>query len=264
MESQQNKQEIQIDLGRVLKVLLKKSWIIAIVSVVLAAAGYIAAYMLITPAYSANVKMYVNNSFNDEPGVSSSQISAAQDLARTYMTILMSRNVLADVAKQSGLNYTDDELRNMITTNALNKTELFQVTVTCDNYKHAAIIANAIADVLPGKVEQIVEGTSVRVVDRAVENATRVDAGYSHYAMIGGVTGLILSIATIVILDVMDTTIEAENYLTYKYSGTPLLAVVPGTENPKGSSYRGYRGYYKGYYQTVEKNTKKQKSGGAK
>ena len=264
MEKQLNKQEIEIDIGRIFKVLWKKAWIIGLVGIVLAVVGYVTAYFLITPVYSANVKMYVNNSFNDEPGVSSSQISAAQDLTHTYMVILKSRNVLVDVANQCGLPYTADQIMGMMESTALNRTELFQGTVKCTNYKHAATIANTIADVMPGKVEEIVKGTSVRVVDRAVENPNRVDAGYTRYGIIGGAVGVMLTILIIIVADVLDTTIVSETYLTTRYGETPLLAVIPGIDDPKASYYKGYRGYYKGYYQTHEKQSKQPKSGGGK
>lgn len=264
MEKQRIDKEIEIDLRRVLKALWKKAWLVVLAGVILAMAGFAYAYFFITPLYAANVKMYVNNSFSDEPGVSSSQISAAQNLAHTYMTILVSRNVLDDVAEQSGLPYTATQIRNMTDAVALNSTELFQVTVTCDNYKHAAIIANTIADVLPGKVEEIVTGTSVRVVDRAVENAARVDAGYTRYGVIGGAVGVVLTILVIAVADIMDTTIVSETYLTTVYGETPLLAVIPGIDDPKSSYYKSYRGYYKGYYQSHEKQSKQPKNGGGK
>ena len=255
------KQGIEIDLRRVLMALWSRAWIIILVGVIFALAGYTIAVSMIAPTYSANVKMYVNNSYNDNPGVSSSQITAAQNLAYTYMTILESRNVLDDVVAQTGLPYTANQIRSMIYSEALNGTEVFQVKVTCGNYKHAAILANAIADVLPGKVEQIVDGTSVRVVDRAVENPARVGPNYRRYGLVGGIAGILLIMLVIVVVDITDTTIVSEDYLTHVYSDTPLLVVIPGTENPKSPYYKGYKGYYKGYYQE-EKPRQPRKGGG--
>lgn len=261
MENKEHRYGFEIDLRRILAALMNSIWIVVLVGAVFAAACFSYAYFFIAPTYSANVKMYVNNSFNDDPGISSSQISAAQNLAHTYMTILVSRNVLDDVAEQSGLPYTYGQIREMIDSQSLNGTEVFQVKVTCSNYKHAAIIANAIADVLPDKVEQIVDGTSVRVVDRAVESSSRIGPDYVRYGLMGAIAGIALTVMIVVVVDITDTTIVSEDYLTHVYSKTPLLVVIPDTETAKSSYYKGYRGYYKGYYQSHEK---KPKNGGAK
>ena len=263
MEHKDIRNGFEIDLRRVMAAVLHNLWIIVLVAAILAAACFSYAYFFIAPTYSANIKLYVNNSFNDDPGVSSSQISAAQDLAYTYMTILESRNVLDDVAAHSGLPYNAGQLRAMIDAAALNKTEVFQVKVTCSNYKHAAAIANAIADVLPDKVEQIVDGTSVRVIDRAVENSTRMGPDYKRYAMLGAAAGALLTVVLVMVADISDTTIVSEDYLSHVYHKTPLLAVIPDTQNSKSGYYRGYRGYYKGYYQHKEKRKQAEDGGEA-
>jgi hypothetical protein len=54
----------------------------------------------------------------------------------------------------------------------------------------------------------------------------------------------LLAAGVVVVAELMDTTINSEEYLAQVYKGYPLLAVVPGAQ----SSKTGYKGYYKGYY----------------
>ena len=214
--------------------------------------GY--AYFFIVPTYSASVQMYVNNNYADSPGFSSSQITAAQDLADTYMVILKSRNVLVDVIEQTGLNYTYAQLRNMVSAYAVNETEVFEVRVISTNYKHAAIFANAIADILPAKIAAVVDGSSVRVVDRAVENPSPVGPNYRRYLLLGALAGVVLSAAFVIVINLMDTSISSEEFLAQVHGKYPLLAVIPSTNGSHSGGYKGYKSY-RGYYETEKSRT---------
>ncbi len=250
----ENKEVMEVDLKRLLLILWHRLWIILLAAMLacVVAVGY--AKLFVAPTYSANAQFYVNNTYNS-PGFSSSQIVAAQDLAYTYMVILESRSVLEEVRKDVNLGYTYDQLKEMVSTSAVNGTEVFQVTVTCENYKHAAQIANSIADILPDRIAQVVAESSVRVVDRAVENPIPEGPVYREYAVIGGLVGVMLSALAVFVIDLSDTTVTSEEYLTTVYAGVPLLAVIPGTESPK-------TGYYKGYYETRKKQPVKKTGGG--
>lgn len=240
----ENREHLEIDLKRIVLVLWNHLWIILLVGVLLAAAGFGYAKVTKDPIYAANTKFYVNNNYPESPGYSSSQLVAAQDLAQTYMVILRTHNVLDAVAKETNLGYSYSQLKGMISASAVSETMVFQVTVTCGDYQHAAIIANAIAKVLPQKLPKIVDQAAVIVVDYATENPNPVGPSYTKYALIGFAIGAMIVAAIIVVAELMDTTINSEEYLVQVYKEYPLLAVVPGAESTKS----GYKGYYKGYY----------------
>ena len=168
------------------------------------------------------------------------QIQAAQHLADTYMVILKSRSVMGAVAEQTGLSYTQKELTDMVSAAAVNDTEVFRVTVTCANAQHAAKIANAIADVLPGKLAEVVVGSSMRVVDRAVVNDQRVSPNYSKMLLLGAVLGVAFSAVVVIVRDLLDDSIRGEDYLQRAYSDIPLLAVVPEGEIGKSGYYTSF------------------------
>lgn len=262
MNETERRETIELDLLRILLTIWRRLWVILLVGILLAGLAYGYARLFVTPTYEANTQIYVNNQMSGDIGFSSSQISAAQELAYTYMVILESRSVLNEVAERANLGYTAGQIKGMLDSKALNKTEVFQVTVTNTNYKHAAIIANAIADVLPDKIAAVVEGSSVRVVDRAVENPNPVSPNYKIYALFGLVIGCAISALVVLIVDLSDTTVTSEEYLSHAYSEYPLLALIPSTEGGKNSSQK-YRGYYKGYYESPPKKPE-QKNGGAK
>lgn len=257
------REHLEIDLKRVMIVLWSNLWIILLVGVLIGAMAFSYAWFFVTPTYSASTQMYVNNNYPDSPGFSSSQLTAAQELAATYIVIMRSRTVLDAVAEKTQLGYSYGQLRGMISAATVNNTEIFEVRVTCTNYKHAAIIANAIADVLPEKLPAVVDVASVRVVDRAIENPNPIGPNYTNYAFLGGLIGCLLAAMVVIVAELMDTTINSEEYLSVVYRSYPLLAVVPGAQSVKS----GYKGYYKGNYVSQQKpkpRAKADKSGGAK
>lgn len=256
------KQEVaEIDLKQILWALWSKAWIITLVGFLCAAILFGYAYFFMTPMYSASIKLYVNNTYGaNNPGFSSSQLTAAQSLARTYMVILKSRTVLSEVAEITGLPYTYQQLEGMILSTTVYETEVFETVVTCADYKHAAQIANAIAEVLPDQIAAVVDGSSVRVVDYAVESSRRVSPNYSRYAIIGLALGVFATAALVVVMDLMDNTINSEEYLWKAYGDLPLLAVIPDAENPKGNGY--HKGHYKGYYESSGTSHTPKQAGG--
>ena len=244
----ENREVIEVDLKRMLQALWRKAWLLVIVGVLGAALFLSYAWFFVTPMYSASTQLYVNNTYGENTlGFSSSQLSAAQDLAGTYMVILESRAVLNAVQEQTGLSYTYNKLKSMVSAAAVNETEVFQVNVTCADYKHATIIANAIADVLPEKIASVVPGSDVRVVDYAVETDRQVSPNYQRNVLLGFVAGLVLAAAFVILKELMNTTITDEDYLTQTYGEFPLLAVIPDAQNTSTS------GYYKGYYEAPPK-----------
>lgn len=242
---------IEIDLKRLFLVLIRRAWLLILVGLLLAAMAFGYSRFFMTPMYSASTKLYVNNTYgSDTEGFSSSQIMAAQDLAKSYIVILESYPVTEGIREQTGLTYSDSQLMGMISAAAIDETEIFRVTVTCANYKHAALIANAIADILPQRVSSIVSGSSLRVVEYAKESARAVSPNVTKNTLLGFLIGFCLTAVAVVVLELLDESINSEEYLTRVYPDIPLLAVIPDTES-SGSHGR----YYKGYYETERSKT---------
>ena len=78
--------------------------------------------------------MYVNNSSisvgNTSVSITSGDISAAQSLVKTYIVIMQSRKTLNAVIEQAKLPYTYEQLKSMVSANAVNATEIFEINVT--------------------------------------------------------------------------------------------------------------------------------------
>lgn len=234
-----------VDLAHIVKAVWKKIWLVAIVSILTAAIGFSLAAFVITPTYSSSIMLYVNNSSFDVGdlgfSISSSELTAAQSLAKTYTVLLKNRTTLNRLIDVTELNYTWEDLYDMIESAPVNETEVMQVTVTCTNPYEAELIANGIAKVLPQRVAEIVEGASMEVVDSAVANTGKVAPSIMIFTAVGFILGIILSVVSIIISALMDNTVHDEEYVikTYQY---PILAKIPDLLE-MGTKKYGY--YYK-------------------
>lgn len=245
MNSRNQEQEEYIDLGHIIGLLWKHVVGILFVGLIFGALLFGVARFFMTPKYEANALFYVNNgsvSLKDAVRISTGELSAASELVDTYVAILESRANMQLVIERAGVDRTYEGLRNMIDASAVNSTGLFEVTVTSPNPEEARIIANAIADILPDKVSDIVANSSVNVVDYAVTPRHRASPSYLKFAAIGVLLGIVFSSAVVILRDFMDDIIHDEDYLLNTYSDLPVLATIPDLTVKTSKKY----GYYGG------------------
>ena len=249
MDNQMQKEEyIEIDLLRIAGALWRRAWIIILAVLLCGAAGFLIARYAVTPTYQASTLMYVNNSSFSvgSPSVSLSDLNASKSLVNTYMVILKTRLTLNEVILKEELPYSYEELSGMIGAGAVSSTEIFRVTVTSTDPVEAKKIANAIAEILPEKISDIVDGCSVRIVDIAVTPGKPAAPSITQYAMIGLLAGLLLSSLVIALLEVFNDQIHDEDDLTQSY-GLPVLAAIPNLQSKPGKGARAYRAYGREY-----------------
>lgn len=239
-----NNEEMEIDLLRLVKVLWQKAWIIILCMILLGVTAFSYALFFVTPQYQSRAMMYVNNSSLSLGGtsfsISASELTAAKSLLDVYIIILNSRVTMEKVLDEAGLDYTYEQISGMVRAESVNSTEVFQIIATSSDPAEAELIVDTIVKILPDRIADIVDGSSVRLVDQAVLPTHRSSPSYTKYAMIGMILGFVLSCGVIIVLDLMDTTIHDEEYLDQKY-GIPVLAVVPDAYGSKiGHSYSQY------------------------
>jgi capsular polysaccharide biosynthesis protein len=196
--------------------------------------------------------LYVNNSSislgNTSFSISASQITAAQSLVKTYGEILKNRTTIERIIDKAEVNYTYEELAGKIEASPSNDTEIMKGIVTTGEPYEAAKIANVIAEVLPSRISEVIDGASMEVVDYAVANLNKVGPSITKYTALGLIFGGFISAFALTVFAVLDDTIHDEEYVlrTYDY---PILAKIPNlfSENAKG---------YGNYYQSEEKAKK--------
>lgn len=239
---QQDKAEMEIDLIELAKALWQRAWAIGIAVAIFGSLFFFKAAFLTTPLYRASAMLYVNNGAfslgETSVSISPGQLTAAQSLVETYVVILKSRTTLEKVAEEAGVPYSYEQMNSMIVASPVTNTEIFEVSVTSSKPREAELIANTVAEVLPDRIADIVDGSSVRVVDYAVTPTRKVSPSITRNTALGMMLGFVLSCGVIVILKIFDTTISSVDYLVQNYD-LPILAVIPDMfpKKPNDSGY---------------------------
>lgn len=243
--------ELEIDLLQLARALWQKAWVIALVTAIFAVGAFGFTAIFIRPLYKANALMYVNSSDISVGGtkvsISQGELTAAQSLIKTYAVILGTRTTLNEVIEETGVDYTYEELKSMITAESVNNTEVFSVEVTSRDPQEAKKLANTIAQILPEKISSIVEGTSARIVDYAVVPAQKASPNLMKNGAMGALVGFLLACGVLVVQFLMDDQIRDSDYLIQTYD-IPVLAVIPDLLSTKSTN---------DYYKSAEQQTKK-------
>lgn len=229
------RETVEFDLRNLLKILIKRSWIIFLCMVIVGASVLVYTVNFVTPQYKADVMMYVNNSTsNNNLGINSSDLAVALRLVTTYVTIIQSDNVLDKVIAEMELNLTTNQVRSMLSAAAVGETEMFRISVTSADPQLSADLANTIAAIAPDEITAIIEGSTAKVIDYAKVPKSQSAPNYTTNTIIGAAVGVILAILGILLHSMLDLTVHNEDDLTSAYS-VPVLGIIPELNERKTS-----------------------------
>lgn len=243
---QREDDDVTIDLLELLRLLWSKAILIIAVSVVFGGMAFVGTHVLVTPLYKASVTMYVNNRTTSADAanattLSASDLQASARLVDTYAAIIKNQAFLGAVAKDMRMEPEKAaSLMNAVNIKAVNNTEVFSVSVVDPDPEYAARIANTIVKLAPDRIADIVEGSSVKIINEASVPTSIDSPNYKKNALLGLAFGFILIVAIIVIRELSDTTIKSEaDFMQWEY---PLLGSIPDLKST-GKSSSGSYGY---------------------
>lgn len=234
-------EQMEINLKEVFRALLKNAWIIALCAVLVGSVVLAYTVNFVTPMYQSHVTLYVNNGSNESGTVSSSALAVQLQLVNSYVTIIESDTVLEKVISDSGFNLTAKDIREMLTAEPVDETEMFRVNITSPNAQMSADVANAIANVAPAEISKIIEGSSAKVIDYAKVATSRISPNYTVSAITGVLVGALLASTVIVLSVCLDKQVKSEEELL-KICPIPVLGAIPDfTQINKEDEKRGGR-----------------------
>jgi capsular polysaccharide biosynthesis protein len=152
-------------------------------------------------------------------------------LVPTYIELIKSKSVLKTVEEKINTGYTSDQLASMISASEQgDETQLMVLQVTNSNPENAYLIANAIADIAPTKIVELMDGSSVKVVDYAEMPTEPTSPNVLKNTVIAAVLGLVLSIGIIFLRYILETSIKSEDDIKRMFPNIPVIGVVPEIE----------------------------------
>ena len=216
----------RINYRALLLFMLKRAWIIALVVLLFAAGAFYVSKLLITPEYKATIRLYVNNRIEASSSLTSSDVSASKSLVDTYITIISSDSVIDVISEKTGGKYTGTQIKNMLSAKSINGTEVFAVSITGPVPEDCAAVANAIADFAPDKISEIVDGSSVKIVDRAKIPTVPISPSVERNVAGAVIIGVALILILFFLMFISDTTIYSESDVR-EFCTLPILGIMP-------------------------------------
>ena len=221
----QNEEEIEIDMGELLRYLAGKAGYVILTALAFAVLALAVTTFCMTPRYTSTTKMYVLNRQTNE-GVTSSDLQSSTYLTKDYMEMIRSRTVIEAVIADLNLDSTYEDVLGQIDVSAASDTRVIAISVTDKDPYEARDIANAVRNAAAAHIQSVMNTEAVTVVDEAnIPTKKSSPSTIKNVAIAGGV-GLFLALVVCVVLYLMnDKVTTAED--VERYLGLSVLASMP-------------------------------------
>lgn len=223
----ERREGIEINIRKLVFACLDKWWLIVLCAILAATASGLFTAKVIAPKYRSTVTFYVNNAegYEQVNYISSSSLSAAEQLVNTYIGIISTDTVLQKVGQQAG-GLSAAQVRSCMSAQQVTETVLFRVSVSHTDPAIALRIARAAEEVMPDHLTSIVEGSSTKVVDKPKLANAPYSPNIQRNIVLGGVMGSMFAVLIIVLMYLLDVRIKDEEDLS-AISKYPVLGQIP-------------------------------------
>lgn len=227
----ENTQEIEIDLGKLLRSILSKLWLVVLVGLLAALGAYYYTSEMVTPTYSSTARVYIQNSQTIQS--SASDLQSATTLKEDFQVLVKSDEVYRQVLEsmgENGANYKS--LRGKISLDN-NTTRFVDITVSDADPVRAKKLADATAYVSRIKAKEILGVQDVAIMQLGSVSTSPSSPNMSKNIILGAVAGMFAVCAIIALVSLFNnklTTVEdVEKYLEITVLGSiPDIKTVSG------------------------------------
>lgn len=225
MENQRDYDEIEIDLLELFQILLSRIWLILSAGLFCALVCFALSRFVMTPTYESTTKIYILNK-TDSSTVTYSDMQMGTQLTKDYAELISSRYVLEEVIQKLELDIEYKDLLDMVAVTTPSDTRIVAITVTDTDPVQAMHIANCIREVASNHIQTVMDIEAVNVVETANMPTQKAGPSVVKWTLIGGLLGVFLVCAIVLIQYLMDDTIKSSEDVE-KYLGLSTLALIP-------------------------------------
>ncbi|MCR4584351.1 MAG: polysaccharide export protein [Lachnospiraceae bacterium] len=216
--------EDEIDLLELLMAIKQHLFAVILSALICGGAALLIAIYLVKPIYSSESTMLV---IPKETALSSlADIQMGTSLTKDYQVLITSRPVLEEVLFNLNINMNYTALKGMINISNPSNTRIIAVKVNYTDPVIAMQLVNELARVSSLYIGDKMEVVPPKIIEEGIVPTRRSSPSYKKYLMIGAAIGILLSCGVIVLLTIMNDTINTENDVA-RYLDIPMLAGVP-------------------------------------
>ena len=224
--------EIEIDLKELFYVIKRKLWIILLTGIVGAVGFGLFTAMVMKPVYTSSTMLYIVNKTTTLTSLTDLQLGT--QLTKDYKVLVTSRPVTGQVITNLDLNLSHEQLVKKIKVDNPTDTRILTISVEDTDPYMAKSIADEFASVASARMAEIMDSAPPNIVEEAYLPTQKTKPSITKNTMIGGLAGVFLAGAIILVLFVMNDAIKTPEDVE-KYLGLNSLATIPVFEGETGA-----------------------------
>lgn len=233
----------ELDLKELLNMFWEKKVAIISVTLIFMIIGILYTVLFTTPMYSSSTTLVLvssGNTLNNQTNnaITTTDITMNSKLVSTYSVLIKSDNVVRQVISNLGLKLNEAYLKKNIKVTSENDTEVIRITVSNEDPKTSAKIANEIVTVFTGLVKETYNIENVQVIDAAEVSNEPSNINHVKDVVIFVFIGLVISVAYVLIANMLDTTIKTAEDIEKEFK-VHVLASIPLYEAEEEKGRRG-------------------------
>ncbi|MEY8579112.1 polysaccharide biosynthesis tyrosine autokinase [Corynebacteriaceae bacterium 6-324] len=243
-------------------IILRKYWILVVVTTILGLAAGLGFSLLATPEYQSKTQLYV--SVRSDGGSTGDMVQGAnysRQIVNSYVTVVSSSAVLDPVVEELGLDMTGAELANHVTAASPSDSALINITASSSSPEEAAAIADEVGESFKNVVQTQLEPetngqspVSLTTTQNALVPKSPVSPNIPVNLALGLLIGLAVGYGIAILRTVLDRRLHTTGDIE-QVTDKPLLGEIiddPDAEknrivvsskprSPRAESFRAFR-----------------------
>lgn len=233
-EQTQQNNEVELDLLELWYVLLDKIKLIILAGVLGMIIMGVYSFFIAKPVYQATAQMYVLNAGSGSL-VNLSDFQVGNYLAQDYIAMFDVREVNEQVKSNLGLDYSNQEMLDMVTVSNPSNTRILKVSVQSNDPAEAMNMANEYVNVASDYISLFMSTERPNVISRAVMPEGPIKPQKAMNMAVGLALGMILAAAVVIIRYLTDDSIRSVEDVS-KHMHMPVFAIIPMMNDKKKTS----------------------------
>lgn len=225
--TQQNNDEIEIDVLELFHVLWSRALVIVLSAIAVGLAAMLVTQFL-PSRYQSTTKMYILTQQNNDT-VTSSDLQASEQLTQDCAEMIQSRQVAEAVISNLALDLKAKELLEKISVETSTDTRIVTIHVTDEDPYLAHSIANCVREIAAGEIQNVMNVEAANVFEAADIPETPVSPSKVKNTLIGVILGFLIAVAAILISYLMNDTIQTSEDVE-RYLSLSTLGQIPLVE----------------------------------
>ncbi|WP_029175966.1 YveK family protein [Streptococcus suis] len=221
---------IEIDILLLLKTIWRKKFLIILTALFGAGIAFVYSSFLVTPQYDSTTRIYVVGQHAEAgAGLTNQDLQAGSYLVKDYQEIILSQDVLTQVATELNLN---GNLKEKVTVSIPVDTRIVSISVRDADPNEAARIANSLRTFAAQKIVEVTKVSDVTTLEEAVPAEEPTTPNTKRNILLGLLAGGILATGIILAMEVLDDRVKRPQDIE-EVMGLTLLGVVPDLKKLK-------------------------------